>query len=109
MKINIEKNLVEFSPEFPEEKAKLEAVWRILVDCNGTSKKLVPVGEYVPSKNNKGASFVIEDFDANENTYTEIHTENDCKCYCSICNKQIDLKKGDPIPLCCGKLMEIID
>ena len=38
----------------------------------------------------------------------EIVTE-DCTVYCKICNKTIVLKKGDMIPLCCGRAMEVID
>jgi hypothetical protein len=109
MKINLEKNLVEFNPESAEEKAKMETIWRLLVDCVGSSRKLVPVGEYVPGKNSKGATFYIEGLADAGREYTEIHVEEDCVCYCSTCNKQVSLKKGDPIPLCCGKLMEIID
>lgn len=43
MKINLEKNLVEFCPESPEEKAKMEKTWNLMVDCNGVSKSMVPV------------------------------------------------------------------
>ena len=60
MKINIEKSLVEFCPENAEETAKLEVLWRLLVDCVRSNKKLVPVGEYVSVKN-KAATFAIED------------------------------------------------
>jgi hypothetical protein len=60
MKIRIEKQLVEFSPADKEETAMLEALWRLMVDCVRFNKKLVPVGEYIPLKNNV-ARFVIED------------------------------------------------
>jgi hypothetical protein len=33
----------------------------------------------------------------------------DCTVYCSICNKTIELKAGEPIPVCCGKTMINID
>lgn len=33
----------------------------------------------------------------------------DCTVYCSICNKTVDLKAGETIPMCCGKLMVNID
>jgi hypothetical protein len=62
MKINIEKNLVEFTPERPDEKAKLLELWKIVVDCVKFNKKLVPVGEYIPEKNNV-ARFAIEGSD----------------------------------------------
>ena len=48
MKISIDKNLVEFTPENDDETKKLEALWRIMVDCARFNKKMVPVGEYLP-------------------------------------------------------------
>ncbi|NOY52537.1 MAG: hypothetical protein GXP58_02830 [Deltaproteobacteria bacterium] len=60
MKINVEKALVEFTPETDEETASLEKVWNLIVDCVKANKKLVPVGEYVPAKR-KLARFAIED------------------------------------------------
>ena len=59
MRIRIEKELVEFSPDNEEETVMLEALWRLTVDCVRFNKKLVPVGEYIPLKNNV-ARFVIE-------------------------------------------------
>ena len=41
--------------------------------------------------------------------FPEIHVDNDCRCYCQTCNKYVELKKGDRIPPCCGKLMEVMD
>ena len=60
MKIGIEKGLVEFMPENESETAQLEALWQLMVDCVRFNKKLVPVGEYVPIKNNL-ARFAVED------------------------------------------------
>lgn len=60
MKITVEKALVEFSPENDAETAAMQEVWDLIVDCVKYNKKLVPVGEYVPVKNNL-ARFVIED------------------------------------------------
>ena len=106
MIINIERNLVEFTPERPDEKAKLMELWKLIVDCVRFNKKLVPVGEYIPEKNNL-ARFAIEGQEASE--FAEIYVETDCRAYCQTCNKYVILKKGDRIPPCCGKLMEIID
>ncbi|SPD73349.1 conserved hypothetical protein [uncultured Desulfobacterium sp.] len=109
MKINIEKNLVEFTPETPDEKAHLVALWRMVVDCARFNKKLVPVGEYIPDTN-KFARFAIEGLDTKRTEdYAEVYVENDCTCFCQTCNKYINLKKGDRIPPCCGKLMEVMD
>jgi hypothetical protein len=60
MKIKIEKDLVEFEPENEEETTTMEALWRLMVDCVRFNKKLVPVGEYIPQKQNL-ARFVVED------------------------------------------------
>ena len=39
MKINIEKNLVEFTPENPNETIKLQSLWRMMVDCVRFNRK----------------------------------------------------------------------
>ncbi len=98
-----------FSPENDEEKAKLTAVWKILVDCVGDSRKLVPVGEYVPQKNDKGAAFYIEGLESESGSFVEVRVDKDEKVYCNICNKLLSLKAGEVIPLCCGKMMEIVE
>ncbi len=109
MKINIDKNLVEFTPETTDEKSHLVALWRLLVDCARFNKKLVPVGEYIPD-NNEFARFAIEGWEnKGADDYAEVYVENDCTCFCQTCNKYVNLKKGDRIPPCCGKLMEVID
>ena len=59
MKITVDRNVVEFSPETSQETADLEVLWRVVVDCVKDSKRLTPIGEYVPVKANT-ARFVIE-------------------------------------------------
>lgn len=109
MRINIEKELVEFTPENSEETAKLEALWKTIIDCARFNKKLVPIGEYIPPQKNI-ARFAIEgEKDAGTPEYPEVYVDHDCRCYCQVCNKYVELKKGDRIPPCCGKLMEIMD
>jgi hypothetical protein len=44
----------------------------------------------------------------NEKPAAKVVTEA-CTVYCSICNKTIELKAGDTIPMCCGKPMVNID
>ena len=109
MKIEIEKNLVYLTPENLEEEAKVQLLWQMLVDCAGTNKKMVPVGEYSPIKNHKRATFVIDDIANNQQAFEIIRVHTDCRVYCDVCNKFVDLKKGEPIPVCCGKIMEIIE
>jgi len=109
MKINIEKNLVELTPENDDEKAKTQALWRMLVDCARFNRKLVPIGEYIPGES-AFARFVIEgEKSTSESEYPEVLVDEDCRCYCQTCNKFVELKKGDQIPPCCGKLMEVLD
>ena len=109
MKINIEKNLVEFTPENPDETIKLQSLWRMMVDCARFNKKLVPIGEYIPQQS-EFARFVIEgEKGAGIDEYPEVYVDEDCQCICYTCNKYVALKKGDRIPPCCGKLMETVD
>jgi Zn finger protein HypA/HybF involved in hydrogenase expression len=109
MQIEIKKNLVEFTPQTPDEEAKLLSLWRLMVDCVRFNKKLEPVGEYIPGKKNM-ARFAIEGISpATTDSYPEVNVEEDCTCYCQTCNKYVNLKKGDRIPPCCGKLMEALD
>jgi hypothetical protein len=60
MKISVEKNVVEFVPDNDTETVQLESLWNTIVDCVKFNRKLVPIGEYVPSKSNT-ARFAIED------------------------------------------------
>lgn len=60
MKITIDKNLVEFTPANTEEAEQIDTLWKILIDCVGSSKKLVPIGEYLPGQS-EFARFAIED------------------------------------------------
>jgi len=111
MKITIDKDLVELIPESDSEKTDLEALWRLTVDCAGFNKKIVPVGEYILQKNTC-ARFVIEGLTTNTAQAfpePEARADRDCTCYCQQCNKYCNLKKNDRIPMCCGKLMEILD
>ena len=59
MKITINDNIVEFFPEKPEETKGLEKLWTTIVECNHDSKKLTPIGEYIPVKEDR-AAFTIE-------------------------------------------------
>jgi len=109
MNINIEKNLVEFTPENSDETIKLQSLWRMMVDCARFNRKLVPIGEYIPQKS-EFARFVIEgEKGAGIDEYPEVYVDEDCQCICYTCNKYVKLSKGERIPPCCGKLMEGLD
>lgn len=109
MKIDIIKSRVVFTPENAEEKAKLENLWRIMIDCVKETRKMVPIGEYVPQKGDQSATFHIEGVEPNEQPYVEVRVEADTSVYCKTCNKLLNLKKGEVIPICCGRLMDIVD
>ncbi len=107
MRIEFYKNYIEFVPENDVETMMLENLWKYVVDCVRFSKKLVPMGEYVPGKHNV-ARFMVEGEKGVEE-YPVVFVDRDCRCYCQTCNKYVELKRGDRIPPCCGKLMEILD
>jgi hypothetical protein len=60
MRITLDKTLVELNPESPQEVKELDALWKVIIDCAKTSKKLVPIGEYLPGEK-EIARFNIED------------------------------------------------
>jgi hypothetical protein len=41
--------------------------------------------------------------------YTPVYTKTDNTAYCTTCGKTVDLKAGDEIPICCGRIMDLID
>ncbi len=108
MKIKLDRNLVEFSPESPQETAEMELLWKVIVDCMKDNKKLVPIGEYIPSKQNM-ARFNIEGIPGGKTIWTEQKSSTDSAYFCSTCNKYMNVKAGERIPLCCGREMETLD
>jgi hypothetical protein len=58
MKITRGRNLVELVPETESEMNALQDMWNAIVDCSGFNKKLLPVGEYVPLKENVARFFI---------------------------------------------------
>lgn len=109
MKITIDNNVVELVPENKDETSSLTVLWRILIDCLGDNKMLNPIGEYIPEKNNL-ARFVIEGIPGGiTKRSSDKHAEADAAYYCAICNKYMNVKAGDELPMCCGKIMEFMD
>ena len=109
MKIRIDKDIVTFTPEHAAETAELEALWIKLGNCLGGSKSLQPIGTYFPAED-KTAVFHIAGLNEQEkNEIPQIRAPYDTDVYCVTCNKTIQVKAGEVIPFCCGKLMEILD
>ena len=109
MKIRINKDLVEFTPEHPAETAELEALWIKMGNCLGGTKYLQPIGTFQPSED-RSAQFHIEGLTQQEaNAVPEVRAPYDTDVYCVTCNKTVHVKAGEVIPFCCGRMMEILD
>ena len=108
MEISVDRNVVEFKPGNAQETAAMELLWRVIVDCMRENKKLVPVGEYIPTKENL-ARFVIEGIPGGTTQWSDLKAQADNTYYCSVCNKYMNVKKGGEIPKCCGRDMETMD
>lgn len=109
MKISIDQNVVEIMPENDREMASLDLLWQVVIDCYGNNKKIVPMGHFIPGQD-AVARFYIEEVPGGTTTYSEEKTaQKEGTYYCAICNKYVKVQKGDPLPFCCGREMEIID
>ena len=109
MKIRIDKDIVEFTPENAAEKAELEALWIKMGNCVGGTKQLQPIGTFVPSQD-RTAVFHIEGLSKEEaEAIPQIRAPYDTDVYCVTCNKTVHVKAGEALPFCCGRLMEILD
>ena len=109
MKIRIDKDIVEFIPEHAAEKAELEALWIKMGNCLGDTKRLQPIGTFLPSED-RAAKFHIEGLTKQEaDAVPEIRAPYDTDVYCVTCNKTVHVKAGEVVPFCCGRLMEILD
>ena len=109
MKITVDRNVVEIRPENAQETASLDLLWKVVIDCYGNNKKMVPIGQFIPGQDEL-ARFQIEGVKGGVTVYSEDKTApEDDTYYCDICNKYIKVKAGDPVPLCCGKDMEALD
>ncbi|MBU0675104.1 MAG: hypothetical protein KJ950_10710 [Proteobacteria bacterium] len=105
MKISIDRNVVELHPENNQETADLEILWRILIDCANETKKLTPIGEYVPTKKNM-ARFTIEGVAGGLAAPSERTADEDSTYICMTCNKYTNVNTGESVPVCCGVPME---
>ena len=109
MKIRIDKDVVEFTPENAAETVELEALWVKLGNCLGKTKQLQPIGVYIPAEN-KSAQFHIEGLSEQEKKeIPEVRAPYDSDVYCVTCNKTVHVKAGEVVPFCCGRLMELLD
>ena len=35
-----------------------------------------------------------------------VRAEKDCTVYCPVCHKMLEVRKGEVIPRCCGRVMQ---
>lgn len=109
MKISVDRNVVEITPESDQETSSLDVLWKIIIDCYGNNKKLVPMGQFVPGIDSL-ARFNIEGVQGGTTIYSSEHkAPQDNTYYCSTCNKYMKVKANDPIPFCCGREMETVE
>ena len=109
MKIRLARDIAEFIPENPAEATELEALWIKMGNCVGETKRLEPMGVYVKSEQ-KSAKFHIEGLTEEEaKAIPQVLAPYDTDVYCITCNRTEHVKAGEPIPFCCGRLMEILD
>ena len=86
MDIRIDKNVVEFTPDSDKETKQLEELWRVIVDCARFSRKMVPIGEYLPAQQNM-ARFAIEGEKVTETQ--EKFAQSEGRYVCLTCNKYV--------------------
>lgn len=109
MQISVDRNVVEITPESNQETAALDILWKVVIDCYGNNKKLVPIGQFVPGID-KLARFTIEGVKGGVTVYSaDKKAPKDDTYYCNTCNKYMNVKSGQSVPLCCGRDMEVID
>lgn len=109
MKIEVDRNVVEITPENEQETASLDLLWKVVIDCYGNNKKIVPMGQFIPGSD-KLARFHIEGIQGGKTVYSADKTApEDNTYYCDICNKYMKVKSGNQVPLCCGRDMETIE
>ena len=109
MKIRIDKDLVEFTPEHPAEVAELEALWVKLGNCLGGNKSLEPIGTYIPSQQRTATFHIAGLSEQEKKEVPEVRAPYDTDVYCVTCNKTVHVKAGEVLPSCCGRLMESLD
>lgn len=109
MNISVDRNVVEITPESEQETAALDVLWKIVIDCYGNNKKLVPMGQFIPGID-KLARFNIEGVKGGATIFSdEKKAPKDDTYYCHTCNKYMKVKANTAVPLCCGRDMEPIE
>lgn len=107
MKIRIDGETVAFEPETQAEAMELE----LLVKTMGSGLKdgihLTADGFY-SRRIDSSALFRLEGLAGNEVKKGPLMPfEGDVYCY--TCGKKKHLKAGEPIPMCCGKVMDVLN
>ena len=109
MKIRIDKDIVTFTPEHAAEAAELEALWIKMGNCVGGNKSLEPLGVYIPTEDKTAVFHIAGLSEEEKKSVPVIRAPYDTDVYCVTCNKTVQVKAGEVVPFCCGRLMEILD
>ena len=106
MKIRIDGETVEFEPETQSEAMELELLVKQL--GNGLKDDIHLIADSIYSRRiDSCAKFRIEGQDQN-NLKSGPLMPFEADVYCNICGRKKHLQAGEPIPMCCGKRMEIV-
>ncbi|MBA2848737.1 hypothetical protein G4V39_02060 [Thermosulfuriphilus ammonigenes] len=103
MKFEFDKQIVRFIPETKEEEAALDRLWKYLVECEGESRKLVPLGIYMPGTSTE-AQFQVEGY-----VMTQSPSQETVRYYCPVCNRYEEIPAGSEPPVCCNQPMVAMD
>ena len=106
MKIKIDGNTVEMEPETQSEAMELELLVKTLGSGLKDEIHLVSDGFY-SRRIDSSAKFRIEGQQGEVKKGPLMPFEGDVYCY--TCGKKKHLQAGEPIPMCCGKNMEILN
>ncbi|OAG26844.1 hypothetical protein [Thermodesulfatator autotrophicus] len=105
MKIEIDKQIVKFTPENEKEVQELNKLWQYVVACEGESFKLVPIGMFVPGTS-KEAMFQTEGLKVETAQVTT--PKKKIRYVCMECNRMEEFPEGEA-PVCCGQPMHPMD
>ena len=84
----------------------MEALWVKMATAR--QQAALPIGVYEPTQKNE-AAFLIEGLTEEEKDSAVIRAPCDTDVYCVTCNRTEYVKKGEIIPVCSGKVTEILD
>ena len=108
MKIQFNKDIVEFVAETQAESDQLDTLWEKISSGITGTRQLDPVGIYAPGQYN-AAVFQVRRGGKTAPEAPTVYAKKDSTAYCAACNKTLKVKAGEPVPNCCGRPMKLLD